>query len=63
LGKYDIKKKTTFELDRKGETERNLEVASDKIQPVAKAVANKAKDPDSDLDTEYRKEKVKEKLD
>ena len=30
---------------------------------MAKAVFNKVKDPDRDLDTEYQKEKVKEKLD
>jgi hypothetical protein len=63
LGEYEIKKKTTFELGRKSEAGGNLEDTSDKVQGGAKAVANKAKDPDRNLDTEYQKEKVKEKLD
>ena len=63
MGEYEIKKKTTYEVDRKGEAERDLEDASDKVQAGAKAVANKVKDPDRDLDTEYQKEKIKEKLD
>jgi hypothetical protein len=62
MGEYEIKKKTTYEVDRKGEAERDLEDASDKVQAGAKAVANKVKDPDRDLDTEYQKEKIKEKL-
>ena len=36
--------------------------AGDKIKAGAKAVANKIKDPDKDLGTEYDKEKVKEKV-
>ena len=60
---YEIKKKTTFEVDRKSEAEKDLKDASDKVQAGAKAVANKLKDPDRDLNTEYQKEKIKEKFD
>jgi hypothetical protein len=60
---YVIKKKVEIDVDRKGEAERNLEDASDKVQAAAKAVANKVEDPHRDLGTEYRKEKLKEKLD
>jgi hypothetical protein len=35
----------------------------DKVKAGTKAVFNKAKDPDTDLETEYNTEKVKEKLD
>lgn len=63
MGEYEIKKKTTYEVDRKGEAERDLEDASDKVQAGAKAVANKVKDPDKDLDIEYQKEKIKKKFD
>lgn len=37
--------------------------ASDKVQAGAKAVENKAKDPDRDTSTEYHKEKLKERFD
>jgi len=47
-------------LDDTGE---ELENAGDKIKAGAKAVGNKLADPDRDLDTEYQKEKIKEKLD
>lgn len=60
---YEIKKKVEYEVDRKGEAERKLEEASDKVQAGAKAVANKVKDPDRDLEMEYNKEKLKEKFD
>jgi len=60
---YEIKKKTTYEVDRKGELERDLESASDKVQAAGKAVANKVKDTGRDLEAEYRKEKLKEKFD
>ena len=63
MGEYEIKKKTTYEVDRKSDVERDLEDASDKVQAGAKAVANKLEDPDRDLETEYQKEKIKEKLD
>ena len=55
-----------FEVETKAEiksdTEKGLENAGDKIKAGAKAVANKIKDPDRDLGTEYDKEKVKEKV-
>ena len=60
---YEIKKKTTYEVDRKGELERDLENASDKVQAAGKAVANKVRDTGRDLEAEYRKEKLKEKFD
>ena len=60
---YEIKKKTTFEVDRKSEAEKDLEDAADKVQAGAKAVANKIRDPNKDLNTEYQKEKIKEKFD
>jgi hypothetical protein len=37
--------------------------ASDKMQAGAKAAGKKMTDPDRDTDTEYNKEKVKEKVD
>lgn len=40
-----------------------LEDAGDKVQAGAKAVANKVEDPDKDLDSEYQKEKIEEKMD
>ena len=52
-----------YELRKKGELEKDLEDASDKVQAAAKAVVNKVKDPNKDLDTEYTKEKLKENLD
>ena len=60
---YEIKKKVEYSVDRKGDTERTLEDASDKVQAAAKAVANKVEDPNRDLKTEYTKEKIKEKFD
>ena len=50
-------------VDRKSEAERDLEDAADKVQAGAKAAANKVSNPDRDLETEYRKEKIREKLD
>ncbi|MGG6459801.1 MAG: hypothetical protein ACM3JQ_00070 [Candidatus Eiseniibacteriota bacterium] len=58
---YEVKSKV--EVNRKSETERDLEDAGDKIKAGAKAVGNKIKDPDKDLGTEYDKEKFKEKVD
>ena len=60
---FEVKSKTKYEVDTKGDTERDLEDAGDKIKAGAKAVANKIKDPDRDLGTEYDKEKIKEKVD
>ena len=47
-------------LDDAGE---ELENAGEKVKAGAKAVGNKLADPDRDLETEYQKEKIKEKLD
>jgi hypothetical protein len=63
MTEFEIKKKTTYEIDRKGELEKDLENTSDKVQAAAKAVVNKVKDPHRDLDAEYAKEKIKEKFD
>ena len=60
---FKVKSKTKYEVDTKGDTERDLEDAGDKIKAGAKAVANKIKDPDRDLGTEYNKEKIKENVD
>lgn len=60
---FEVKSKTKYEVDTKCDTERNLEDAGDKIKAGAKAVANKIKDPNRDLGTEYDKEKIKEKVD
>ena len=54
---------TQYELRKKGELEKDLEDASDKVQAAAKAVVNKVKHPSKDWDTEYAKEKLKERLD
>ncbi len=54
---------TEYEIKKKGDLERTVEDASDKVQAGAKAVANKIDDPSRDIDTEYAKEKIKEKLD
>lgn len=40
-----------------------VEDVADKIQAGAKAVVKKIKDPDKDLETEYYKEQLKEKMD
>ena len=49
-----------IEYDEAGE---KLEDAGDKVKAGAKAVVNKAEDPDKDLDSEYQKEKIEEKMD
>ena len=54
---------TEYEIKKKGDVEKTLENASDKLQAGAKVVVNKVKDPSKDLDTEYAKEKIKEKFD
>jgi hypothetical protein len=58
---YEVKSKV--EVNRRSETERDLEDVGDKIKAGAKAVGNKIEDPDKDLGTEYDKEKFKEKVD
>ena len=54
---------TEYEIRKKGDIEKNLEDASDKVQAGVKAVVKKLEDPSKDLDTEYTKEKIKEKFD
>jgi hypothetical protein len=54
---------TEYEIKKKGEVKKDLEDASDKLQAAAKAVVNKVKDSNKDLDTEYAKGKIKEKFD
>lgn len=63
IDEFEVKSKTKYEVDTKSDTERDVEDAGDKIKAGAKAVANKIKDPDRDLGTEYNKEKIKEKVD
>lgn len=58
-----VEKKVEYRVDRKSEAERDLEDAGDKVQAGAKAVTNKAREAGRDLDAEYQKEKLKEKLD
>jgi hypothetical protein len=69
MGEFETKEETEFEnaatdteeaLDDAGE---ELEDAGDKVKAGAKAVANKITDPDKDLDSEYQKEKIEEKMD
>jgi len=59
---YEIKEKTEFK-DTKNDTEEKLEDAGDKVKAGAKAFGKKVADPDKDLETEYQKEKIKEKMD
>ena len=40
-----------------------LEDAGDKVKAGAKAIANKVIDPEKDLESEYQKEKLEEKID
>jgi hypothetical protein len=55
--------KAESKVDRKSKTERDLENVVDKIKAGARALANKVDDAGRELDAEYRKKKVKEKLD
>ena len=45
------------------EAGQELEDARDKVKAGTKAVVNKVEDPDKDLDNEYQKEKIEEKMD
>jgi hypothetical protein len=74
MGEFEVKKETRYEVDSKNDVEDDVEDAGhevkegakdakDKVKAGAKAVFNKVKDPDRDLETEYDKEKVKEKID
>lgn len=62
MGDYKVKKETEFEVG-KSDTEEDLEDAGDKVKAGAKAFGKKVADPDRDLESEYQKEKIKEKLD
>lgn len=59
---YKIKEETEFKVG-KSDTEEDLEDAGDKVKAGAKAIGKKVADPDRDLENEYQKEKIKEKLD
>ena len=73
MGEFEVKEETKYEVDTHDvkddvedaghEVKEGAKDAKDKVTAGAKAVFNKVKDPDRDLDTEYQKEKVKEKLD
>jgi hypothetical protein len=73
MGEHEVKKETKYEVDTH-DAKDDVEDAGhdvkegagdvkDKLKAGAKAVFNKAKDPDRDIETEYNKEKVKEKID
>jgi hypothetical protein len=57
---YEVKSKA--KVDTKGDTQRDLETAGEKIKAGAKAVASKIKNTNRDLGTEYEKEKIKENV-
>jgi hypothetical protein len=59
----EVEIKSETKVERKGETEQNLENAGDKIKAGAKALGKKIEDPDRDLGTEYNREKFKENVD
>jgi hypothetical protein len=72
MGEFEVKKETKYEVDTHDDVEdedaghevkEGAKDVKDKLKAGAKAVFNKAKDPDKDTETEYQKEKVKEKLD
>jgi hypothetical protein len=69
LGEFETKEEREFE-NAENDTEEalanageELEDAGDKVKAGAKAVANKITDPDKDLDNEYQKEKMEERMD
>ena len=74
LGLEKAAQKAVKDLDSRGllkpeqmkklsKMKEELEDAGDKVKAGAKAVANKIADPDKDLDSEYHKEKIEEKMD
>ena len=69
MSDYESKEEREFEETKANSQEvleeagEELENAGDKVKAGAKAVGNKLADTDRDLDTEYQKEKIKEKLD
>jgi hypothetical protein len=60
---FEVKSETKSKIENKSDAEWHVEDAGDKLKAGAKAVANKIKNPDRDLGTEYDKEKIKEELD
>lgn len=60
---FEVKSETKSRIENKSDAERHVEDAGDKLKAGAKAVANKIKNRDRDLGTEYDKEKIKEGLD
>lgn len=60
---YKVKKEVKYDGDKKGDTEKGLEDAGDKIKAGAKALGKKVANPGRDLGDEYQKEKIKEKMD
>ena len=67
MGDYETKKETEVELKKQATEEApkrgELEDAGDKVEAGAKAFVKKVADPDKDLESEYQKEKIKEKMD
>lgn len=59
----EVERKVEYKVDRKTEAERDMEDAADKVKAGAKAIANKVRDSDKNLETEYQIDKTKEKLD
>jgi hypothetical protein len=57
---FEVKSKA--KVDTKGDSQRDLETAGEKIKAGAKAVASKIKNTNRDLGTEYEKEKIKENV-
>ena len=74
MGEFEVKKETKYEVDTHDDIKDDIEDAGDevregaedtkdKLKAGAKAAFNKVKDPDRDLEIEYNKEKIKEKVD
>jgi hypothetical protein len=74
MGEFEVKKETKYEASTKNDLEGDIadvghevkegaEDAKDKVKAGAKAMLNKVKDHDRELETEYEKEKIKGKID
>lgn len=74
MGEFEVKKETKYEVDTHDdikddigdagdEVREGAEDTKDKLKAGAKALFNKVKDPDRDVEMEYNKEKIKEKVD
>lgn len=71
MGEFEVKEETKYKVETHGEkndledagheVKEGAKDAKDKVKAGAKAVFNKVKEPD--LDAEYQKEKIKEKVD